>query len=411
MKKLKKQDIWNTRIIPCLFAAGGIGIYLLLTVLIPETNRVSLEGRIMRDGYGGDEKEYQLLVEGLDSGMQEMTVTVSPRIYSDQEAKRVFRKIKNRLEHEICGTNSSLTEVREKLTLPTITEEGIRLRWISLDSEIISADGQIYPVYGKTQKTGLQVQLSDGIHKEVYEIPVCVAAAEQTEESGVLAGLSQVIQKRDLEQQEMEYLELPVLHEGKKLTYREQGNEDYRAFPVLGMLMAVLWIIRGQMQQRKKENQREKELLLDYPEIVSKLMVFIGAGMTVRNAWGQMVADYEKGLQKETFQVRPAYEEMRRISSQMVNGLPESAAYQEFGRRCRLQPYLKLSSLLEQNRKAGNKNLRMILETELTDAFELRKNLARRMGEEAGTKLLLPLFMMLGIVMVMIMVPAMMTMG
>ena len=35
------------------------------------------------------------------------------------------------------------------------------------------------------------------------------------------------------------------------------------------------------------------------------------------------------------------------------------------------------------------------------------KNLARRQGEEAGTKLLAPLFAMLGVVMVMVMVPAM----
>ena len=102
---------------------------------------------------------------------------------------------------------------------------------------------------------------------------------------------------------------------------------------------------------------------------------------------------------------------MRQTYYQLINGTPEGTAYREFGKRCRLQPYLKLSSLLEQNRKAGTKNLRAILQTEMADAFEMRKNLARRLGEEAGTKLLLPLFLMLGIEMVMIMVPAMMTMG
>ena len=95
----------------------------------------------------------------------------------------------------------------------------------------------------------------------------------------------------------------------------------------------------------------------------------------------------------------------------MENGTSEGAAYREFGRRCRLQPYLKLSSILEQNRKTGTKNLRELLRTEVEDAFEMRKNLARRMGEEAGTKLLLPLFLLLLIVMIFIMVPAMMTMG
>ncbi len=65
----------------------------------------------------------------------------------------------------------------------------------------------------------------------------------------------------------------------------------------------------------------------------------------------------------------------------------------------------------ERYRRSGTKNMRAILETEMTDAMEQRKNLARRLGEEAGTRLLMPLFLMLGIVMVMIMVPAMMTMG
>ena len=108
---------------------------------------------------------------------------------------------------------------------------------------------------------------------------------------------------------------------------------------------------------------------------------------------------------------RVAYEEMRRTCHQLQSGVAETDAYREFGRRCRLQPYLKFSSLLEQNRKTGTKNMRIILQAEMADALEQRKNLARRLGEEAGTKLLMPLFMTLGIIMVMIMVPAMMTMG
>ena len=42
----------------------------------------------------------------------------------------------------------------------------------------------------------------------------------------------------------------------------------------------------------------------------------------------------------------------------------------------------------------------------MVTAFEQRKNLAKKLGEEAGTKLLLPLFLMLGVVMVMMVVPA-----
>ena len=49
-----------------------------------------------------------------------------------------------------------------------------------------------------------------------------------------------------------------------------------------------------------------------------------------------------------------------------------------------------------------------MLEQEATDAFESRKLMARKLGEEASTKMMIPLMLMLGIVMAMIMVPAMM---
>ena len=69
---------------------------------------------------------------------------------------------------------------------------------------------------------------------------------------------------------------------------------------------------------------------------------------------------------------------------------------------------MKLASLFEQNRKTGMSNLRNLLGIEAVAAWEERVNLARRIGEEASTKLLLPLFLMLGVVMAMVMVPAMM---
>ena len=70
---------------------------------------------------------------------------------------------------------------------------------------------------------------------------------------------------------------------------------------------------------------------------------------------------------------------------------------------------MKLASLLEQNRRTGIANLRTLLKAEMNAAWEERKNMARRQGEEAGTKLLGPLFLMLIIVMVVIIVPALMS--
>jgi hypothetical protein len=74
--------------------------------------------------------------------------------------------------------------------------------------------------------------------------------------------------------------------------------------------------------------------------------------------------------------------------------------------RCASQQYTRLSTLLSQNLRKGNSSLLDVLNEEATKAFNERMDAARKLGEEAGTKLLLPMILMLVIVMVIIMIPA-----
>lgn len=62
--------------------------------------------------------------------------------------------------------------------------------------------------------------------------------------------------------------------------------------------------------------------------------------------------------------------------------------------------------MLSQNLRKGTRGLTELLEREAEDAFEQRKNLAKKAGEEAGTKLMIPLFLMLIIVFAIVIVPA-----
>ena len=87
-------------------------------------------------------------------------------------------------------------------------------------------------------------------------------------------------------------------------------------------------------------------------------------------------------------------------------GISELKAYEQFGKRCDTREYMKLAALLQTNIRKGTKELRRLLEEETADAFEKRKNMAKIKGEEATTKLLMPMMMMLMIVMAIIMIPA-----
>ena len=89
--------------------------------------------------------------------------------------------------------------------------------------------------------------------------------------------------------------------------------------------------------------------------------------------------------------------------------MAEEQIYYQLGRRLGIPAYIKLMTLLEQNVVKGSRGLRDIFEQEEQAALEERKNLARKLGEEAGTKLLGPMVLLLVIVMLLIMVPAFMS--
>lgn len=390
-------------------------LYAFLSFFSASESFVTPDGTIQREGYGGDDRQYQLYVNGILEEPLPLTVEVGARQYTEAEAERVFLEMMDSMEDRIRGDNSALTEVRTALTLPTwLDEYGIRLRWSSSNPEILDSFGRVQDSMLDAAEgcwVSLHVQLSADTFRKEYEIPVRVLPPKRDQQQILIDGLMSEIKRRNEAQQAEASLSLPEAYAGKELRYEGGEESGYGILLLLGVVAAALCYARGEANKKDQEKRRERELLLDYPELLSKLMVFTGAGMTVRGAWERMVTDYESAVQTEKQKRRAAYEEMGQTWHQLQSGMPEGAAYREFGKRCRLQPYLKLSSLLEQNRKTGTKNLREILQAEMADAFEQRKNLARRLGEEAGTKLLLPLFMMLGIVMVMIMVPAMMTMG
>ena len=146
-------------------------------------------------------------------------------------------------------------------------------------------------------------------------------------------------------------------------------------------------------------------MMLDYPGIISKFVLYLGAGLSVRSTFFKIGEDYER-RREEGIKERYVYEEILFVCRELTSGVPETEAYAGFGLRCRSRQYTKLSTLLAQNLRKGNQALLSVLQQEAQASFEERRNTARRLGEEAETKLLLPMIAMLAITMLMIIIPA-----
>jgi len=183
LRIFSKRDAGN-RLLPAVVLAGSVVLYGALTMAARGRGSVLEDRRLERDRYGGDERQYELLVEGL-SGERELPVTVrvGARTYSEEEAEEVFIRLMDGMEERIRGENASLMDIRTDLTLPKwFEEEGIRASWYSSDGELLDAAGKLGQQVTENQELTLSVALSDGIHKSTYEIPVRLVPGEQTGE-------------------------------------------------------------------------------------------------------------------------------------------------------------------------------------------------------------------------------------
>lgn len=248
-------------------------------------------------------------------------------------------------------------------------------------------------------------------HSAPYRIYVGIVPRALSRYESLLLQLQQAITAEDEGSLGENMLSLPTEIDGQRIYYSEHEDRSYLLLPLLGVIAAMAIYMRQGQARRTEKKQREALLMLDYSELVSKLMVYIGAGLTVRNALETISQHFDALIARGIKADRPLYQELRTMVIQFRRNMPESEIYLSFGRRVNLKPYTKLVSLIEQNRMNGARNLRAMLELEMEDAFEQRKTTARRLGEEAGTKLLLPLFIMLGIVMIIVIVPAMSALG
>lgn len=394
--------------------AGGLVLYAVLELASGQGEQTAAEGSgLKRAGPGQGETTYEILVSGLDRENENrripVKVPVRERRYTAEEAKELFDKLQPELKEQMLGENESLEEVRLNLNLKSsLGDYGLNISWESDNPELIDSFGTVHneevPEYGES--LWLSARVTDRVYERRYEFKVTVYPPALTPEEQLAASFEKWADQMDLDQQTKDRLLLPRVYHGQNLDYSLPKEEDFRIFPVLGLLSAALIHIKEGIDKQKRAKLREQQLLFDYSEVVSKLVVYIGAGLTVRGAWERIAAGYEAAVKRGKRSPRPVYEEMLKTAGQLGSGQAEGRAYSEFGRRCGLQSYLKLSALLEQSQKNGSRQLRPALELEMVSAFEQRKNLAKKLGEEAGTRLLFPLLLMLGVVMVMIVVPA-----
>ena len=379
------------------------GVFLFLCAELADSRNSSVEkGMLYRNPCGKGDAVYEFYVDGLGEEKEKMSLTVPEQQMSEEQFSNCVPEIVELLCERMAGENVSLGEVRTDLDLETeLPEYGVTVSWQSRTPGVVSRTGTVNgeQVSESGETVVLEATLFHGNFAETVEIPVIVFPGTRSLQERFSEVLEQVV----FQNGEGEYVYLPSEFEQRPISYRSASHSQNLTLVFLGIVAAGCLRLKENSDMEELKKRREDSLVAGYHDLVSGFLILTGAGYSTKAAFKKLTKDMEDAGKIKTGALLT---EMRTTVNQMDTGTAEIEAYAAFGRRCGVRCYTRFASLLESSVSTGGKNLRKLLEAEMEESFKQRTDLARRKGEEASSKLLLPLFGMLGVVLVMVVAPA-----
>lgn len=378
---------------------------------------------IEKEGYAGNEKQIGLLLEKEDS-TERVTLNVRPRKLTRQQQKQKMEEAFAYIDEHLKGENESLLKVTRDLDFSLDYEKyPFDVEFQTENYALIDGEGRVKNKkeelmalgYGqREQEEGIVTQVKvvlwyeEESSHQIYEVIVF-----PREESSLQEQFSQVkeqINKKEDKALYEEQFSLPANINDVQITRTDGSRISSPHVLIIGIIIAGLLLLRERENIRNQEKKRAEMLKRSFPWFVNELVLLLGAGMQVKNIFTMLIEEYERNRERQ-YSKQEDYRgvligELKYAKQSLALGISEEQVYYQLGRRLKLPCYIKLMTLLEQNVKRGTMGLTAVFEQEELNALEERKNLARRYGEEAGTKLLGPMILLLIVIMLMIMIPA-----
>lgn len=407
---LLQGDYYRQKIRLLLLVLGvGTLLGVLAGVRASSGGALTTQGELLRPKPGQGERQVELQAELEGEKLGRLTVSVSERQLTLQETQELYQEFWEKLKQEALGDNPSWQQVSTPLALVEELESyPFSVSWRSSDYERIGSGGRVHAAeQPQTVTLTAEIRYLDYVWTEKLTplvVPVHLEGAEL-----LLEQIREAYRLAEEETASTDRISLPSSMDGRPLSW-EEIREDYS---MVLMLMTVctsvaIFLFRDRDLHRQVLLRRER-MKETYPVVVSKLTLYLGAGMTIRGAFRKIALDYSNRQDGEKEQ--PLYEEMLYACNQLQAGISESRTYEMWAARTGLQDCARLSAMLAQNLKKGNAALLSRLKEEGDKALQEELNLRRKKGEEAGTRLLIPMIMMMAIVMVLVMIPAFQSFG
>lgn len=402
---------------------GLVGVFFItMLISISYSEGLSLSNNtITRPSAGNGNVEYNLQAEIELQGekqIKNIKVIVPEENPTKEMAKKKLEEAANLLPELILGNNENLFVVNKKLTFfPYYPETNIKIDWIVDTPSYINNNGELkyYNIQPKGNIALIRANLTyadENISKEIQLKVYPRTITKRQKLQLIEEALNEQLKRENLLKSYKDKIILPtnVKEYDANISWflASKSNQAVKMF-ILGILIIIILVLLKDYEIKKKVEERNNQIRRTFPEFVIKITLLINAGMTLSRAWEKISIDYYKKYNKDEKQF--LYEEMLVTLQEINNGVSEIHSYEDFGKRCKIPEMMRFTTVIIQNLRKGNDSLVTTLQTQANEAWEIRKNNAKKAGEKASSKLLLPMGIMFIIILLIVMMPAFMSLS
>ena len=273
--------------VTCVLFISGI----LLTGADAVRSVKQLQPAIERNDYGKGSKTEVLDVKvGNKKKKIRADIEVSERRYTTEEIQELFGRIIRRMDRLILNENQTPDHVETDLNLITeIPGEPVTVSWELDRYDVMNVKGEIQEK--NIAKKGTLVKLNAVLtytenekEQAAYQCVVCVYPKKLSGEEKIKKTVTENLKKADEKQREQKALILPERLGKNELRYYHPFHNRGMIVLTMSIMIGILLCALQKQNEKKALEDRKKQMLKDYPDIINKLTLYLGAGMTVKRA-------------------------------------------------------------------------------------------------------------------------------
>lgn len=366
-----------------------------------------LQKKVIQDGMisrGENNQEIHLIlnVEGVVKEYEYLLDVLSVQPTKEEATENFYQVIQT--------IDADFQTIKEYVPMQKSYMDGkVKAEWTFLPFGYIDTEGKIRQEKFTSEGEIIQAEvvLSCGAYEEIYQFAFPIFPKEKTKEEEVLQQVEQYLESQMMQEGSTK-VQLPTQIGETTLDWSEQKEFITPQIVLLEVAMMLLFLVISKRKEMQEKKLRLDQMEHEYPDLVNQLALLLGAGMTTRQAWNRLSLQYEYKRKVLNIKQSEVSEAVLRMNRRFLEGESERGIYQQFIQEVNAPCYRKLMRILLANLEKGTQGIANYLQEESRLAYEERVIRAKRLGEEASTKMLLPLMLMLVIVMGIVIIPALM---